>query len=282
VKAHTLDSYKDKYETVSFERTEDGVLTATVHEPGHPDQSLDYGSHPFDWNHAHVEWGYVFYDIARDKENEVVILTGAGNTFIGEEDHKSIGVDTDGTDADDAGLVGKVPATSPQDWDWAYENGIWLQMNLLNIMCPVIGAINGPALTHAELLLQSDIVIASDTAVIQDGPHFNSGLYIPGDGVGLVWPNLLGQNRGRYFLYTGERLTAQQALELGVVSEVVPRDQLLERAHVLARSILRRPRLVRRYTRQMLTQDMKMRMLNHLSHGLAMEGLAGAGRELDT
>ena len=280
MKAHTFDSYKDRYDTVSLERTDDGVLTATIHEPGHPNQSLRYGSHPYDWSHANVEWGYVFYDIARDSDNQVVILTGAGDTFIGEEGTAALDAGDAGSDDSATALVGKVPPNPPAFWDWVYENGQWLQMNLLSISCPVIGAINGPALTHAELLLQSDIVIASDTAVIQDQAHFNSGLFVPGDGVGLVFSELLGQNRGRYFLLTGEALDAQQALELGLVSEVVSRERLLPRAHELAQAILKRPRLVRRYSRQILTHDMKQRMLGHVSHGLALEGLAAASREV--
>lgn len=52
------------------------------------------------------------------------------------------------------------------------------------------------------------LVIASDTATFQDAPHFPNGI-VPGDGVHIVWPLLLGPNRGRYFLLTGQRLSAQ-------------------------------------------------------------------------
>jgi enoyl-CoA hydratase/carnithine racemase len=58
-----------------------------------------------------------------------------------------------------------------------------------------------------------DIVIASDTATFQDDPHFLNGI-VPGDGVHIIWPLLLGPNRGRYFLLTGQKLSAQEALSL--------------------------------------------------------------------
>jgi enoyl-CoA hydratase/carnithine racemase len=53
---------------------------------------------------------------------------------------------------------------------------------------------------------------------------------VPGDGMHIVYPLLLGMNRGRYFLLTGQTLNAQKALELGLVAEVLPPDKLLGRA----------------------------------------------------
>ena len=62
-----------------------------------------------------------------------------------------------------AALVGKVPPVHIDVWDRTKHNGAQLQMNILSIKVPVIGAINGPALTHADLAVQSDIVICTDT-----------------------------------------------------------------------------------------------------------------------
>src|SRR5215475_16080772 len=104
----------------------------------------------------------------------------------------------------------------------------------------MIAAVNGPAIIHAELAVLCDIVLAADTAVFQDAPHFPGGL-VPGDGVHVVWPLVLGANRGRYFLLTGQKLSAQEALNLGVVSEIVPREKLLARAWELARQISLKP-----------------------------------------
>src|SRR5208282_1965159 len=104
-----------------------------------------------------------------------------------------------------------------------------LLMNLLDIEVPIVAAVNGPALVHAEIPVLSDIVIAAESAEFQDAPHFPNGI-VPGDGVHVVWPLVLGTNRGRYFLLTGQKLSAREAQTLGVVSEVVSRDKLLARA----------------------------------------------------
>ena len=240
----TFDDYREKYSHIRMER-QAGILQITFHTAG---AALKW-SGP-----SHEQLGYAFADIARDHENKVVIMTGTGDAFCAEMDMSGIGRFT------------------PEMWDHVYKDGKHLLMNLLEIEVPVIAAVNGPALIHAEIAVLSDVVIASENAEFQDAPHFPNGL-VPGDGVHIVWPLVLGINRGRYFLLTGQKLSAREAQTLGVVSEVVPREQLLGRARQIAEEIVKRPTLATRYARVALTQQLKRAMLDNLGYGLALEGL---------
>jgi enoyl-CoA hydratase/carnithine racemase len=141
------------------------------------------------------------------------------------------------------------------------------------IEVPVIGVVNGPATVHAELAILSDIVLAADHAYFSDAPHFRYGT-VPGDGVHVVWPLLLGANRGRYFLLTGQRISAIEAHALGVVNEVLPAAELHDRAMVLARTLARQPDVTLRYTREALAGPLRKLLLESIPYGLALEGLA--------
>jgi enoyl-CoA hydratase/carnithine racemase len=136
----------------------------------------------------------------------------------------------------------------------------------------MISAINGPALRHSEIPLLCDIVLAAEHTTFQDSAHFPNGM-VPGDGMHIVYPLLLGLNRGRYFLLTGQTLTAHQAQEMGLVSEVLPPHALLPRAWTLAEQLAQRPPLVLRYSRVLLTQYLKRQLHDLLGYGLALEGL---------
>jgi enoyl-CoA hydratase/carnithine racemase len=76
-------------------------------------------------------------------------------------------------------------------------------------------------------------LLATENTVFQDATHFLNCIP-PADGMHTIWTSLLGLNRGRHFLLTGRVLTAQEALDYGVVAEVLPQQALLPRAWELA------------------------------------------------
>jgi enoyl-CoA hydratase/carnithine racemase len=156
-------------------------------------------------------------------------------------------------------------------WDEIFHDARRLLANLLDVEAPVIGAVNGKASVHAELALLSDVVLAAESAVFQDAPHFRRGT-VPGDGVHVIWPHLIGPTRARYFLMTGQKLTAEDGLRLGFVNEVLPQDRLLGRAWELARELARQPDLTLRYTRAAFTRQIKRMLHEDLGTGTGLLG----------
>jgi len=241
--------YADKYSMIKMRR-EDGILEMRFHTDGGP----------FQWSLIpHAELEQAFLEVGRDYDNEVVILTGTGDEYCGPLVPKG-------------GHPNRANAT-PKKYDRIYWEAKHLLNNLLNIEVPVISAINGPAVRHPEIPLLSDIILASDTAYFMDSAHYQGGM-VPGDGVHIVFPLLMGANRARYFMLTGQKIPAEEAKAIGLVNEVLPADAVLPRAWELARQLMKQPPLVRRYSRVVLTQDIKERLQGLLGYGLALEGLA--------
>lgn len=246
-----LSDYAGKYHGIRFARSESGVLEMTLHTRGGP---ALWGT---SLNSLHAELGHAFLDIARDRENRIVILTGSGDSFLA------------AFDPDERFHEPSLAAM----WPRMHDEGLALLQNLLAVPVPMIAAVNGPALIHAELAVLCDIVLAAEHAEFADLAHVPGGA-VPGDGVHTVWPMLLGPNRGRYFLLTGERIGAEEARRLGVVGEVLPPADLLPRACALGEQLACLPSLVLRHTRAVLVRDLRRRMADELSFGLAHEGLA--------
>lgn len=211
--------------------------------------SLVWGAGP------HEELPRLFAEIGDDPDTTAVVVTGAGLDFCGR------------IEFGDAGRI------SPRVYAQLYREGRKLLSSLLDIDVPMIAAVNGPARHHAELAALCDIVLAAEHAVFQDAPHYGRGL-VPGDGVHLVWPLLLGPNRGRYFLLTGQELDARAAQKLGVVAEVLPAGELLPRALTLAHQIVAQPPRTVRYTRQVLVHGLRRLLAEDLDLGIALQGLA--------
>lgn len=238
--------YQNKYRNIRLERDADGILLVTLHTNG---------GH-FVWSEeSHAELGYCFADIGGDRGNRVVVMTGTGDVWCDEIDFASFSLN------------------NPAEWDHTFVDGRKLLDNLLAIEVPVIAAVNGPARFHPEIPVMSDIVIASDTTVFQDAPHFIGGI-VPSDGAHVVWTHVLGPNRGRYFLLMGQEIDAHLALDYGVVGEVVPKDEVVKRALDIARKFAANTDLTLRYARVTLTQRYKRVMDEGLPLGLALESLA--------
>jgi enoyl-CoA hydratase/carnithine racemase len=135
--------------------------------------------------------------------------------------------------------------------------------------------VNGPVRLHSEYILLADIVLATPPTVFQDKPHFEFGI-VPGDGVHLLWQEVIGTIRGRYFILTRQELDAETAKQWGAVNEIVPAGNLLPRARELAEGLAKLPPLTTRYTRIALTQKLRHIIDEGVGYGLALEGISAA------
>jgi enoyl-CoA hydratase/carnithine racemase len=243
-----FDTYRDAFPNARLARKDNGVIEVALHTNG--------GKLLFN-GHTHEQFVDLFHQIGEDRDNRVVILTGTGDAFMD-------AIDPQGFDF-----------FTPQGYDKILREGRKILSSILDIEVPMISALNGPVLLHSEYALLTDIILATPETVFQDKPHFDFGI-VPGDGVHLLWPHVIGSIRGRYFLLTRQLLDAQTAKEYGVVNEIVPADRLLARAHEIADGIAALPPLTGRYTRMAITQPLRRLIDEGTGYGLALEGISAA------
>ncbi|MFI5717648.1 enoyl-CoA hydratase/isomerase family protein [Nocardia sp. NPDC051750] len=258
VKRTRYSEYKDRYANYRFELSDDGILFMQCHTDG--------DSLVWDWK-SHDEMADAFADVAGDREIKVLIHTGTGANY-----NANWGLLPDGSLPEP--IYQAMPGARGQ---WKLDEKAWynrnLMFNVLNVDVPIISAVNGPCNIHSEVPLMADIVLASDDAWFSDAAHFPRG-QVPGDGQHVIWNFLVGHNRGRYLLLTGKKLGAAEAKEWGAVAEVLPKDQLLDRAWELAHDLAKRPPMVLRYTRQLFTHELKRAFLDQMGQGIGWETYA--------
>src|SRR6266576_2088768 len=243
------DNYFVAYRSLKLTRDASGVLVVEFHSNGGP----------FTFTaQDHKEFVDAFYRIAQDRENKIVILTGASGEFIPGIDFSSFGNVAD-----------------PGVWSQVHDEGVQLLENIANIHVPVIAAIEGRAHVHSEYALLASVIVAAEGATFHDVPHFAAGI-VPGDGIFTTWSYRAGAARAEAFLMNPQPLTASIAQQWGVVAEVVPNGKALSRAHELAELYLKAPEVTRRNTRVHFIQPLKERIVRKVGYGLSLEGASAA------
>jgi enoyl-CoA hydratase len=223
----TLTLY-DRYRHLRFERR-NRVLTVTMDSP--PLNAVDLA--------LHDELSFVFLDVARDDDCDVIILTGAGRAF-------SAGADLPGLlkATEDKALRTALLARAPA-----------IVHSLLSLEKPIIARMNGHAMgLGATLALLCDVVIASNEARIAD-PHVGVGLSA-GDGGALIWPQLIGYARARHHLLTGDPLTTVEAEAIGLIYKAVPPAILDETVNAYADRLANGATMAIRATKKSINMEL--------------------------
>src|SRR5262245_19770429 len=202
-------------------------------------------------------------DAQGDDEVRVVALTGNGDAFCS-------GLDLGGGD-------GEPPETGLSDQQLRLDQKGWVGRFLLALRFetdkPVVAGINGAAVgAGLPLAMAADIRIAADTARLHPG-YLRAGTSPDG---GLTWslPTLVGHEAAMRFLLESRFVGAEEALRLGLVSEVVPRDALDDRLLEFCGAIAAQAPLAVRRTKHLvartpLIDDVDRRMGEEIRNALA-------------
>jgi enoyl-CoA hydratase/carnithine racemase len=241
----TLNDYRTKYQTIKLDR-EDGILCMRLHLHDGPYRMGGV---------QHAELVDAFTNIAGDHDNRIVILTGTGESFC-------------------AGIDPTFDHASGEDVARIHYEGRRIMQACLDVESPMIAAINGPMDMMPPFALTCDIALCAEHATFSDRVHFAEGGVVPGDGVHVVWQHLLGPNRGRHFLLMGRVLSSREALNLGIVAEVLPASALMARAKEVARELNKRSHPTLRYARLVLNQQYRRLMLDDVALGYGLQWLS--------
>ncbi len=223
----------------------------------------------------HTALAGVWDRVAADDEVRAVVLTGRGRAFsAGGDFHVMTRVQRD-------------QAFRAQNIDEARR----IITGMVRCPVPVIAAVNGPAVgLGCSLALLSDMVLMAEGAYLAD-PHVQVGL-VAGDGGAMVLPLIVGLARARELLFLGDRVSAIEAVRLGLANRVVPRDKLLDEAMELARRLAALPAAALRGTKRAVNLHLEQAMAAVMETALAAErdsmaspehaaivaGLTGKGR----
>jgi enoyl-CoA hydratase len=204
----------------------------------------------------------IWRELAADREAKVVVLTGAGRAF-------SAGGDLDWITSFLDDHVAR---------DESLREGAEIIDELLRFPLPVIAAVNGPAVgLGCSVALLCDIVLISEKAFLAD-PHVSVGL-VAGDGGAAFWPLLGPLLRTREYLFTGDRIPAAKAVELGLASRTVPPDELLAEARTLADRLAAQPTEAIQGTKRVLNMHLAQALSGAVQAGFAAEKVSMTSEE---
>jgi enoyl-CoA hydratase len=202
---------QENYDQILIEKHPNGVAVATLNQP-HKLNAID--------PNMHLEVTSLARDVDEDPDVKVLVLTAAGRAFCAGPDFSP----------------GRPRFSGPRIWREARQ----MVDDFLDCEKPIITAMNGPAMgLGLTIALLGDVIIAGRSAKMGD-THVNVAMGA-GDGGQLYWPLLMGINRAKYHMMTGDVLSAEEAERLGLVNFVVDDDQLMKTAMDLANRLAAGP-----------------------------------------
>lgn len=269
VKMPTMEELQERFkEFFLLERDEDGILLVTMHyDGGDPIWSYE----------MHEACAELFTAIGHDKNNEVIILTSKGDNWIAKMDIGSFHAydDPDHTNNDRYNVQ-------------IYDTMKVVENLVFDIEVPTIAAFPGGGI-HWEMGMLMDVTLAAPEFVLRDNHFTMPPGHVGGDGMFMVAQELIGKKRANYFEFMGQEMTCEQCVELGLINEVVPRDQLVARAKEIAKGWMQYNRTCRRLQhmlamrpwQRLLVNDFKVNVLAEM-YNKALEKAPSGFDKMDT
>jgi enoyl-CoA hydratase/carnithine racemase len=202
----------------------------------------------------HLGLTRLFPQLTADADARVAVITGEGRAF-------SAGGDFDLLDrmANDRALRRVVIA-----------EGRDLVLNMLRCRVPVVAAVNGPAVgLGCSVIALSDVVYMAESAYLSD-PHVTVGL-VAADGGPLTWPLHTSLLLAKEYAFTGDRITAARAAEIGLANHVCPDADVMAAATTAAHKIAKLPRQAVEATKRVLNLHVERSVLATIDFAMAAE-----------
>jgi enoyl-CoA hydratase/carnithine racemase len=190
------------------------------------------------------------------------VLTGAGKAF------------SSGGNLQKLGQPGELGGGAPADTPRGYVRGIQrIPLAFQRLEVPIIAAVNGAAIgAGCDLACMCDIRIAGKSARFAES--FIKLALIPGDGGAWLLQRVVGYAKACEMAFTGDTMDATDALQCGLVSQVVSDEELLPAALALAKRIAANPPHALRMTKRLMMQARELSLENHLESAAANQALA--------
>ncbi len=231
-----------------IDRREDGVVTVRMHCKGGP----------LIWSmELHDAIGKMWRMLGTDRETEMIIFTGTGNIWI--------------TDFEAASWAPEGDNAGETRYNHMFVDGRRMIITMIqDVEVPTLGVLSGSG-GHTELALMCDLAIAADDITVLD-PHMLPGTNnVPGDGIHSCFFELMPPRLATWYLMTGDKMTAQDLVRLNMVSEIVPREKLMDRAYEIADMLMAQNRVARRLTTQLVRRNWKKRIADDLDMAFGTE-----------
>ena len=210
----------------------------------------------------HRRLAEVWIELEDDSGCRGVVLTGAGRAFCA------------GGDLD----VLRRMHTDSEYREATLREGVQIVQRMVQFPWPIVAAVNGPAVgLGCSLAGLSDVVLIEESAFLAD-PHVSVGL-VAGDGGALTWPLLMSLLRAKEYLFTGDKIPADVAVDLGLANRVVPDGTSVEQALALAQRMAKQPSGALRDTKRAVNRHLERAMHDVLAFAITAESVSSASPE---